>query len=612
MGRISVLKGRFSNGNERAESLRRKGAAVVSELERRDSDFAAENAHAVRVHSAKPPSATPHVNRERRVAPPSSTRTYVKQLSGDLSKPQHGTGREVLILLAVVAAIAFVYWGYEYFTRPPELGRMSERNLRRHVNKVRSMLALDAAVLVGSDSEDRLDIYVYPFSGDKPFYLDKSSGFSVRTPSPPYEPSFTYWRLSFKLAPLMQIINDFISAVSENGFVSAAAYSLPKQSISDRFIIDLFDFGIFREPDLGIQTQHTEGEALPHILPSPSGNTLYLVSASRRFPSEYRFKVATKIRSPKPSVVSFYADRSRWTGGADDESKRYLMSEPQPYEGGLIAFVYEVKSDAETNAEAIVSASVVKLGIPDSYKSILSHDGGEGVEVWTDNFNKKLQFECSLEELVRIDAGTNRVTSEVLRGFVSFYFDERNEWPIGYLVNQGEQGNYIATLVYYKEAEGFIPIANIRLATQMFLVDYQHRYLFIMSGEKPLNPGEAAEVESNEDVESDGEQIAGATPSRPQRPSQSTYWLNKLDLSTMELTPIRKLKASKRVSMYGNGYTTVPILTLSVQQKRIVTTDGSDLVLLDYDGNLIKTLETDDKMSYGMLYAVNKLDGAAR
>ncbi len=584
----------------------------MSEASRRNSEFASENAHAIRVHPTKPPSAIPHVNRERNVAPPSSTRTYVKKLSGDLSKPQYGTGREMLILLAVIAASVFVYWGYKYYTRPPELGRMSERNLSRHVNKVRSLLNDDAAVLVGSDSEDRLDIYVYPFNGDKPFYLDKSSGFSVRTPSPPYEPSFTYWRLSFKLAPPMQIFNDFMSAVSENGFISAAAYSLPKQSISDRFIIDLFDFHIFREPELGIESQREEGEAQPYILPSPSGDTLYVVSASRRFSSDYRFKVATNIRSQKPSVVSFYADRSRWTGETGDESKRYLMSEPQPCEDGFITSVYEVTSNVETNSEEIVSASVVKFKIPDSYKSLLSLDAGETDEVWTSDFNKESQYECSLEELVRIDAGTNGVTSDTLRRFVSFYFDEQNERSIGYLFNVGGQGDYIATLVYYNEAEGLVPVADIKMATQMFLVDYQRRYLFIMSGEKPRNPGENAEVESNVTVESDGREIAGETSARVQRPSQSTYWLNKLDLLTMELTPIKKLKASKRLSTYGNDYSTVPILTLSEQKERIVTTDGSDLVLLDYDGNLIETLETDDKMSYGMLYAVNELEGTIR
>jgi len=517
-----------------------------------------------------------------------------------MSRPPASNGKEIAILFLILVVLAIGYVSVKAVFRPPDIGRMSDRQLARHVGKIRTLLENSAGVIAGKNIDDSLELWFYPFSGEKPFLLDVSKGLGSYTPSPPYEPAFIYMRVSGKPLPIGECLQDLYSAITERGIYSLATYKFPDKSEVKRYIVDLYDFNIIPESKIGLELTQENLKSRLNLIPSPKGDSLYVIGNYARFPAEFQFGVIHDFRiSPANETLKLYtARRESWIPPElEGENVRFYLDEPQPGDDGLFISTYAIKRSKSDGSEDIVFSAILRFATnAEHYDEKLSIASEIYRWPWSDGGSSR-SANNRIMELCRMQPEYGRLSPEYVNSFIHIFYADKEKKIIGFIPSGDGSGANASLSAYDIDSGEITSLCSVNGMTRMHLVDYENRQMFLITAEKP----------SSMDNQLDGQASDSETQPTVNSPQRRNYWLNRIDLATLDVIPIRELKAAKRKTLYGTLFLGSPAITLCEQKELVVTIDGDSLVVIDYDGKLAQKLDTDENAGWNLVYAVNQL-----
>lgn len=487
--------------------------------------------------------------------------------------------RRVGILGAILLAIALIAYISHLSSLPPNLSKMSDANLSRMVKKCRTSLSSSPGVIVGRYGDNVMETLLYPLDGGEPILIDSTDDYGSTGIRSYYEPTFDYIRMDEKkLSPLdaaMGFFSELYSRVilgsgnSGGSMLGYAGYLAGSNyDTVERFIINLDDFNIQKGADLGVGIDPPFYTKKHRLIPTPSGSKNFFLTDFD--PNKTNMQLGVIPRSEDGSYSfpahsgSIAISPPELKSGLPEIEWYWYNHVLQSAEDGLYISYYRIYPSLRYGEEASplpFQSGIAKIGLdPDPYYEII-----EDIVVEGDKYHPLSS-----------------------RGFnIAYYFEEAKKIIGTITFRYGNE--FLGVLATWNmETKEFEPISYPAPINPLMLADYENKLIIYFTSY------EQSPISTFDDLPSvDGEQeLSGVLLGT--RSQSAGYHLMKLDLESLELTKIRTVGSSSSGS---------PAFTLYEPGRQIITADRGSLILLDYDGNLVRTLESDDEASWSMFYA---------
>ncbi len=472
-------------------------------------------------------------------------------------------------MLGALILAGFATFVYSYFTRPPHLGAMHERELAGHERKVRRILEKSAAVFAGRNTGDGMEVWLFPLDNGAPFLFDVTAELDFSAPHNPYEPSFTYWRKDFDRGIGIDWLQNFIDVA--NILTSREEiYAESREVAGKRFIIGLDDFAIYEGSKFGLADDPGVPAHRFHAMSDPLGKTLFVVRNYNMVIDELMFGEITNFSSGGTGELPILSSISREASGyLRSETEYDFFTDPIPAEDGVYLSRYLLSRDAGDEMDTVKDSGIVKL-IP----------AGDGYieEVFTIR-NPKRQKRDSLG----------------VRNFSHLYYADLENKLFGFLVDEsGERRRFV--LSAYDVATGeFLQMNNFNRPFRQVLVDYDERIAFFTSSDVPKPPDRVDNSEFAERRRDDGS-------------IRYSYYLCSMDLRSLEVKVLREFDAGNVPAPGGRIVAGAPVISLCESEKLVVASNGEVIFTLDYGGGGYREIATGGKIGWNLIYVASKVE----
>src|SRR3990172_6323659 len=321
--------------------------------------------------------------------------------------------------------------------------------------------------------------------GRERFLLDVADGLNFRSPAaPPYEPSFLYWRLSNRRAPITNVLQDFFDSYERGGFPAVVYYRAPSVQEYTRLVVDLDHFNIVKESDFLVGWHNSNNSAL---LPSASGTRYYTTGQYPRCASTIDFAVFDATADGNTRFLGSYefrrSDWTRETDGNGASSARYYIGAPQPTDDGIIVSAFAIANDQTTGESCIQRCGFLKLetdpvsggGLFENAMQVIATKSALAGRRQYGRLIRLMDLECDSSDPVLGD----------LDELYLLYYAEREDAALAYRYDDSSSSD-AATLIAIHTDNGKIEkLCRLERITTMFLVDYERGILFFISRGKP-------------------------------------------------------------------------------------------------------------------------------